>query len=141
MTLNLCAASTYRREAFTILSNRETSCCFAAKCAARSRRTRSSIVSPACCCDCCGDVLGGGTAPGPPRLGSGWWLAGVGCCRDRGAAAEAEDGDLEGEAGDEDFVWACGVLDVKRVASATLRGAVVLRPTTIVLQTDRQAGR
>lgn len=118
ITVTLCAASKYLREALTTRSNREMSCCFAARCAARNLRTRSSIVSAGCCglC-CCGD--GGGTAPLLCCGWCGWWLLdGDDCCFDVEEVRGEEDDP------DPDFVFACGVLAVNRVASATVRGVL-----------------
>lgn len=82
----------------------DVSCLLAARCAARSRRTRSSIVSGA---------EGLGMPGGGIRL--------------RGDCEEEDDGEggeLLDEADELDggFAFACGVLAVNRVASATLRG-------------------
>lgn len=116
MTVTLCTALKYRREALTTRSNREMSCCFAARCAARSRRTLSSIVSAGCCGLCCGDDDDGGG--GMPPLCCGWWrlLLPGGVCFEVEEVADEDAGP--------DFVFACGVLAVNRVASATVRGAL-----------------
>lgn len=139
ITVNLCAASKNPRAVPTMRSNREMSCCLAARCAARNRRTRSSMVSTcaafpvgACALRCCG-----------------WWLGGdwdddddfFAAAAEEEEEEEEEEGDAGLEAGfgeeedelegtDVDFVFACGVLDVNRVASATVRG--ILPPPAIV---------
>jgi hypothetical protein len=104
MTVNLCAASKKRREPPITWSILDTLCCLAARCAARSRLTRSSIVSCA-------------AAPIPFLRGNdddddafGGLLLLV----------------MLGEGEEDDFAAACGVLDVNRVASATLRGLLLL---------------
>ncbi len=128
MTVNLCAASKYLRDALTTLSSRETSCFFAARCAARSRRTRSSIVSVSiCACDCgCDGACAGargprGAAPGSddddddddgdtPPLCCGWWWGrpGDGCdgcccvCLDLDEEEEEEEEGVEEEGGEEE---------------------------------------
>ena len=122
------------------LSRRDTSWFLAARCAARNRRTFSSRDS--------------GRLPAPPNGGM------LGFCRGcfRGAAAAA---DLAAEAAADlddiivELVWdwaemadaeeeevapaeaflmlACGVLEVKRVASATLRGLPILAMYSFVV--------
>lgn len=139
MTVNRWAASMYLLVPPMTLSRRDTSWFLAARCAALSRRTFSSRDS--------------GRLPLPPSGGGdmpGFWRGFRGVAAAAVLAAEAAAGrddiivelvwevaDVEEEVAPAEaeafLMLACGVLEVKRVASATLRGLPILAMYSFVV--------